>query len=230
MSNPERTVKTDSRSPDLGGPLPGSEFEAPPPAESFLQAGRRRFFSNKAGVASVAILLILIILAVAAPIFTSYDPNRGVAADRLLGIGSPGHLLGTDELGRDMLTRLLYGGRPSLVAGIVPVVAATLVGTVLGTIAGFSTAWANVLIMRTMDMLYGFPSIMIAIAIATALGPGLRNIIIALTVAYIPPITRMVEQETRRIANREFILAARVAGAGRPTIIRTQVLGNIFTP
>lgn len=206
------------------------DADAPASPESYLQAGRRRFLRNRVGLAALGVLGLLVVTAVAAPVLTTYDPNVGVPADRLLPIGADGHLLGTDEQGRDMLTRLFYGGRLSLVAGLTPVLIATVIGTFLGSIAGYLGGWVAAIVMRTMDMFYAFPAVLLAIAISASLGPGLVNVIISMTIIYIAPIARVAEAATRKIVTAEFIEAARLTGAGTPRIIATQVLANIFSP
>ena len=110
-----------------------------------------------------------------APWLAPYDPNAGSIRLRLAPVGAPAHLLGTDEQGRDMLSRLLWGGRMTLVAGLTPVVVAFVLGTVLGVLAGYVGGLTNTLVMRTMDIFYAFPAVLLAIAISGALGPGLRE-------------------------------------------------------
>ncbi|MGE3856944.1 MAG: ABC transporter permease [Dehalococcoidia bacterium] len=204
--------------------------DAPASPESYLQAARRRFLKNRVGLFALGVLVTLILISVAAPILTPYDPAIGQATARLRPIGTPGHLLGTDEQGRDMLTRILYGGRISLIAGLTPVVLATIIGTTLGSISGFIGRWVGAVIMRTMDMFYAFPAVLLAIAISASLGPGMVNQIIALTIIYIAPIARVAEAATRRIVVSEFIEAARLTGAGTSRIILTQIVANIFSP
>ncbi|MFA7248836.1 MAG: ABC transporter permease [Dehalococcoidia bacterium] len=204
--------------------------DAPARPESYLQASRRRFLHNRVGLGALAVLSALIAMSLLAPLLTSYDPAIGAATARLRPIGAPGHLLGTDEQGRDMLTRILYGGRMSLIAGLTPVALATVIGTALGSLSGFLGRWVAAVIMRTMDMFYAFPAVLLAIAISASLGPGLVNQIIALTIIYIAPIARVAEAATRRIVVSEFIEAARLSGASTSRIILTQVLANIFSP
>lgn len=206
------------------------EADAPAAPESYLQAARRRFMKHRVGQVALAVLMLLVLSAIFAPVLTAYDPIIGTPADRLKGIGSAGHLLGTDEQGRDMLTRLLYGGRLSLIAGIVPVLIATVIGTALGSFSGYVKGWVAALIMRAMDMLYAFPTVLLAIAVSASLGPGLTNVIIAMTVVYIAPLARVAEAATRRVVVAEYIEAARLTGAGTPKILLTQVLANIFSP
>jgi peptide/nickel transport system permease protein len=171
-----------------------------------------------------------VIGSVCAPLFTSADPLLGNPVDRLQSIGSPGHVLGTDEQGRDMLARLLYGGRRSLIAGFVPVLSATVLGLLLGMWAGLAGKVANNIIMRTMDMLYAFPAIMLAIAIGTSLGPGIYNAMIATAIIFIPPICRIAETATRGVSTQEYVEAAKLAGTGRWRLVRTQILPNVLNP
>lgn len=148
--------------------------------------------------------------------------------DRLLPMGSPGHPLGTDELGRDMLTRLMYGGRMSLLMGILPVAIAFAIGTTLGLMAGFFGGWVNALIMRTTDVFFAFPAVLLAIAISGALGPGLGNSMFALTLVFIPPIARIAESVTTRVRTLDFVNAARASGAKSLTIVRVHVFNNVM--
>jgi peptide/nickel transport system permease protein len=163
-----------------------------------------------------------------APLLTSQDPLVGQPLDRLAGPFSAGHLLGTDEMGRDMVARLLYGGRLSLLAAFGPTLVATLVGTSIGTWAGFVRGAVGTVLMRVMDMLYAFPAILLAIAVSAALGPGLRNAIVAVTIVFIPPVARVAEQATRTVMVQEYMEAARLSGAGRLRLVRTQLLPNVL--
>ena len=149
---------------------------------------------------------------------------------RLQVIGAPHYLLGTDELGRDMLSRLIYGGRLSLFMGLGPVAIALVIGGCLGVAAGFLGGWVNTAIMRTVDVFYAFPSVLLAIAISGALGAGLLNSIVSLTIVFIPPITRVAESVTTSVRSLDFVDAARATGADTFSIIRVHVLGNVLGP
>jgi peptide/nickel transport system permease protein len=199
---------------------------APPVARRSRRTTGRRRLPVPARIAGAVVLLILVV-AVLAPVLAPDDPIQGDLGSRLLPIGSPGHLLGTDGQGRDMLSRLVYGTRPALLAGLVPVLVAGLCGTVLGLVAGLAEGWVRAAVMRTLDVLYAFPAILLAIAIAAALGSGISNSIIALSVILIPPIARVTESETARIRPADFMEAARSSGAGRISIAVRQVLPNI---
>src|SRR5437763_7563343 len=149
---------------------------------------------------------------------------------RLRHINTPGYPLGTDELGRDMLARLIYGGRLSLIVGILPVILAFCVGTSLGLIAGYVGGKINTAIMRTVDVFYAFPSVLLAIAISGALGAGIVNSIVSLTIVFLPQITRVAESVTTGVRNMDFVGAARASGANAFTIMRVHMLGNVLGP
>ena len=152
----------------------------------------------------------------------------GKPLDRLQNLGSPGHLLGTDEQGRDMLARVLYGGRLSLLAGFVPTLGAALIGTAIGVTAGIMRGAVGTVLMRAMDMLYAFPAILLAIAVGASLGPGLTNTIIAVTIVFIPPVARVAESATRRVVGCCFSIGGAVvcwasAGQARATTTTSDV-------
>ena len=176
------------------------------------------------------IVLLIVLTAVLAPLIAPFDPYKESIVDRLKPFGWRGHLLGTDELGRDMLSRLIYGGRVSLLMGVVPVVIASLVGGILGVIGGFAGGRTNTIVMRTMDVFYAFPSVLLAVAIAGAMGGGMANGMLALTLVFIPPMCRIAETATTQIRALDFIEAARATGARNITIIRYHVLGNVLGP
>ncbi|MFC7689135.1 ABC transporter permease [Paeniroseomonas aquatica] len=147
-----------------------------------------------------ALLLLMLLAIVFAPLIAPHDPYQGSMIRRLRGIGTLGYPLGTDELGRDIVTRLLYGGRLSWFMGIVPVIFAFVIGTTLGVTAGFMGGKVNMAIMRTTDIFYAFPSVLLAVAISGALGAGIFNAILALTLVFIPQIIRVAESVTQGCA------------------------------
>jgi peptide/nickel transport system permease protein len=197
---------------------------------SFFDEAAARFLRNKTGLLALAVLMLLTLSAVFAPLLAHQNPIAGAASQRLLPVGSPGHLLGTDEQGRDMFARLLYGGRLSLTAGIAPVLISALIGTLIGALAGYNVGWGGSIIMRVMDMFYAFPPILLAIAVAASLGPGLTSVIISLSVVRIPTIARVAEAATRKVIVLEYIEAARLSGANTFQVIGSQLLLNIFNP
>ena len=165
---------------------------------SYWQLVWWRLRRDKVTLTAAAVILCIVLSALLAPYLAPVRPFTGEYSQTSRAIGTPGHVLGTDEQGRDMLSRLLFGGRLSLTAGVVPVCMALLAGATLGIVAGFMGRWVNMLIMRTMDIFYAFPSVLLAIAISGALGAGLGNTIIALSIVFTPPITRWRKASPRR--------------------------------
>jgi peptide/nickel transport system permease protein len=200
------------------------------PSVGYWRVVLRQLKHEPLAMISAGGLLVLIIAAVFAPWLAPADPFKASMLKRLLPIGSPGYLLGTDELGRDMLTRLMYGGRLSLLMGIVPVFSAFFIGTTLGLFAGYLGGRVNMVIMRTLDIFYAFPSVLLAVAISGALGPGLSNSLIALTLVFVPQIVRVAESVTTQVRQLDYIEAARMSGASAFSIIRVHVLGNVLGP
>jgi peptide/nickel transport system permease protein len=189
-------------------------------------SGTRRRLPLPSKIAA-AVIALLLLAAVFAPLLTSQSPTVGVLGDRLLAPGSSGHLLGTDGQGRDIFTRLVYGARPSLLTGMIPVAVAGLIGTAFGLIAGLGKPLLHSTVMRFLDVFYAFPAVLLAIAIAAALGSGSSNAIIALSVILIPPIARVAEAETGRLRNADFMEAARASGSSWSALAFRQVLPNI---
>jgi peptide/nickel transport system permease protein len=198
--------------------------------KGYWHAVIRQLKNEPLAIISAGILLVLIIAALFAPWLAPADPFKASMLKRLMPIGSPGNLLGTDELGRDMLTRLMYGGRLSLIMGIVPVFSAFCIGTTLGLIAGYLGGRVNMVIMRILDIFYAFPSVLLAVAISGALGPGLSNSLIALTLVFVPQIVRVAESVTTQVRQLDYIEAARMSGSSNLSIIRVHILANVLGP
>jgi peptide/nickel transport system permease protein len=190
----------------------------------------RRLRRDKVALVCALVLLAIVLAAIFAPLVAPVDPTKGSILKRLRPIGTPGHLLGTDELGRDMLSRLIFGGRLSLMMGISPVALALVIGSLLGIVAGFVGGRVNTAIMRTVDVFFAFPSVLLAVAISGALGAGIANAMLALTIVFIPPIARVAESVTTQVRSLDFVAAARASGAGAWTIIRVHILGNVLGP
>ncbi|MGC1563094.1 MAG: ABC transporter permease, partial [Bradyrhizobium sp.] len=190
----------------------------------------RRIVRDKVSMVCAFILVVIFLSALCAPWLGLADPYQGSMIRRLRHIGTSGYPLGTDELGRDMLARLIYGGRLSLIVGILPVILAFAIGTSLGLVAGYIGGRVNTAIMRTVDVFYAFPSVLLAIAISGALGAGIVNSIVSLTVVFVPQITRVSESVTTGVRNMDFVEAARASGAGPFTIMRVHMLGNVLGP
>src|SRR6202030_67962 len=156
-------------------------LQVPPASKSrgYWATVGRRIVRDKVSMACAVILIAIFLSAICAPWLGLADPYQGSMIRRLRHIGTPNYPLGTDELGRDMLARLIYGGRLSLVVGILPVIFAFVVGTSLGLVAGYVGGKLNTAIMRTVDVFYAFPSVLLAIAISGALGAGIVNSIVS---------------------------------------------------
>ena len=217
---------------NLAGATAAPDLVVPPQVISpgYWRSVGARLLRDRLAMSCAVILVLLVLAAVFAPWVAPADPFKASMLRRLLPVGSPGHWLGTDELGRDMLSRLIYGGRLSLTMGMVPVAAAFLIGTTIGITAGFMGGKVNMAVMRTLDVFYAFPSVLLAVAISGAMGPGLSNSLLALTIVFIPQIARVAESVTTQVAKLEYIDAARMSGARSLTIIRLQVLGNVLGP
>jgi peptide/nickel transport system permease protein len=181
-------------------------------------------------VGAILVLLGLLAMAIFGQVLAPYDPYQGSILRRLKPIGFEGHPLGTDELGRDMLSRLITGARLSLFIGITPVVLAFAIGSMVGITAGYVGGVTNTVIMRVVDVFYAFPSVLLAIALSGALGAGLFNSLVSLTIVFIPPIVRVAESVTTQVRNLDFVDAARASGANAMTIVRVHVLGNVIGP
>ena len=195
----------------------------------WTQVGKR-LLRDRLTVICGIIILTIILAAIFAPYLGLADPYRASIMRRLRPIGTPGYLLGTDEQGRDMLARLIYGGRLSLFVGLMPVFNAFVIGTLLGVTAGFVGGRINSAIMRTIDVFYAFPSVLLAIAISGALGAGILNSVVSLTIVFVPPIARVAESVTTQVRNLDFVDAARASGTGPITIIRVHILNNVLGP
>lgn len=219
--------------------MPDTAVMAADPAEALRRAKQgkgywrrvwERLREDKVTLAVIAVLAAIFVMAIFAPWFTAYDPYDASALRRLKPIGTPGHWLGTDEVGRDLWARMVYGGRLSLLAGVMPVFLALLIGGFLGVLAGYAGGWTNSAIMRLTDVLYAFPSILLAIAITGILGSGLGNTILALTISFIPPLIRIAESVTTQVRHLDFVEAARASGARPLTILRYHILNNVLGP
>jgi peptide/nickel transport system permease protein len=202
----------------FGHPLAGG-IEAP------ARKVKRRRLRWPARIAGLVCALFFL-MAVFAPLVAPADPLATDRTARLQPFFSHGHVLGTDGQGRDVLSRIIWGARPSLTAGLVPVLVGGLIGTLLGLVAGLGTRRMNTAVMRTLDVFYAFPAVLLAIAVAAALGSGISNAIIALSIILIPPIARVAQAEVARIRNDDFMDAARVSGARWGSIALRHVLPN----
>lgn len=190
----------------------------------------RRFRRDPVAMVALAVVIALVLMALLAPYIAPVDPYRSSMIRRLRPVGTPGFPLGTDELGRDMLSRLIYGARLSLLMGVTPVFIAFFIGSAIGITAGFVGGRVNTLLMRTIDVFFAFPSVLLAIALSGALGAGIFNGLLSLTIVFVPPIARIAESVTTAVRKIEYIEAARASGASAFSIVRVHVLGNVIGP
>jgi peptide/nickel transport system permease protein len=207
--------------------IPAPIFERSP---GYWSSVFRRFRRDPVALFAAGVVAVLVLLALFGPWLTPADPYKSSMLSRLKPIGTEGYPLGTDELGRDMLSRLMIGARLSLFMGITPVICAFLIGSGLGILAGYAGGAVNTVIMRTIDVFYAFPSVLLAIALSGALGAGITNALLSLTIVFVPPIARVAESVTTQVRTRDFVEAARASGADAFTIVRVHVLGNVLGP
>jgi len=215
------------RTADVGRPGAMARAAATPTLSQSLARTARR---NRLAVLAALTLVTAVGLAVAAPWLPLLDPDAVDTVKRLGPPLTPGHPLGTDEFGRDLLARLVWGARVSLLAGVGTAAAAMLVGVALGILGGFYTGWIENLVMRLTDILMAFPYILLAIAIVAGLGPGLRNAMIAIAIVGFPIYTRLVRGIVLSLREREFVEAARALGASDPVVLRRHVLPHLLSP
>ncbi|WP_027477756.1 ABC transporter permease [Curvibacter gracilis] len=200
------------------------------PSPGYWQSVLHRLLRDRVAMAAGAVVLLLLLMAALGPWITPADPYAASMLKRLKPIGTPGFVLGTDELGRDLMSRLMIGARLSLFMGLAPVLCAFVFGSLIGLVAGYAGGPLNTVIMRTIDVFYAFPSVLLAIALSGALGAGILNSLVALTVVFVPQIARVAEAVTTQVRNRDYVDAARASGASAFTIVRVHVLGNVLGP
>ena len=212
-----------------------TETIAPPLATLSRQrsTGVRRFVSSFRrqwlGMIGAALMALVVVAAVFAPWIAPYDPVK-IDPLRVLEAPSGEHLLGTDGLGRDVFSRIIYGARVSLYSGFLVVSISMIAGTLIGLVAGYAGGLLDGFLMRCMDALLAFPGLILALAITAALGPSLTNAMIAIAVLSLPGAARIVRGETLSLRERDFITAERVIGAGSSRILFQHVLPNALAP
>ncbi len=190
----------------------------------------KKLRKQKSAMIGGAIILFFILLAVLAPLLTSVSYKEGVLENRFLAPMTQGHFFGTDDLGRDLFTRIIYGAQISLRVGFLSVIGSIIVGTILGLLAGYYGKWVDMLVSRAFDIMLAFPSILLAIAIVTILGRSLTNALIAIAIINIPTYGRLVRSKVLSLKEEEFIIAAKAIGMKNNRIIFQHVLPNSMTP
>ncbi len=213
-------VQVAGRSKPINAPVASAS-----PARQFT----RRLARKPRAVIGGAVITVMVVAAVFAPMVAPYDPTKQDFTNLLQG-PSPAHLLGTDELGRDTLSRVIYGARVSLQVGIIAVGLSLIVGGGLGLISGYSGGVVDTVIMRVMDGLLAFPALVLALAITAMLGPNLRNAMIAIGVTGIPSFARLIRGQVLVIRDLEYVQAAHSVGASHGRIMMRHVLPNTIAP
>lgn len=235
----------------------GNRKRALEPFEAMAEEGRfldrpvsvwktawKRLLRRRTGVTGMIMIGFWVVVALLAPLIATHDPERGLLGDEvgierrdppcihLFGCPpeQPQHILGLDGNARDEFSRIIYGARVSLTIGITTVTSAILVGAVLGSIAGYWGGWIDNVIMRVMDVVLGFPALLLAIAIVAVLGPGLTNALLAIAIVTIPQYARVMRASVLQIKEMDFVAASRALGASSWRILMTRVVPNALTP
>jgi len=196
-----------------------------------LRRGVRRFTRNRLSVVGLGMVLTLIVIAITAPLWIPYpdDVYGSVHMDARLNPPTPTHLFGTDDAGRDVFSRTIMATQISLEVGIIILVVAISIGVTLGAIAGYFGGWTDEVIMRLTDIMLTFPGIFLALAITAALGRGITNAMLALSITWWPGYCRLVEAQVLKMREEDFVLGARAIGAGNARIIVRHLLPNLLT-
>ena len=187
------------------------------------------YAKDKAAVGALIFLAVVVLLTILAPYISPHDPTEAVGTRGGLP-GTDGLILGGDMDGRDILSRLFWGGRVALLVGVVPTAAATCIAVVLGLLAGYVGGWIDQVVMRVLDVFFAFPLVLLAIVIAGILDPGVGTLILSITIALVPYISRLVRTTTVSVKQEPYIEAARAGGATTPTILARYVLPNMLAP
>ena len=200
-----------------------------PTTASSQQHILRKLLKHRSATIGASIILFFIVIAIFAPLIATHDPRHANIIERLQG-GSASHYLGTDKVGRDIFSRIVYGTRISLKVGLIAMVFSVGFGTLFGAIAGYYGGRLDNLIMRVMDMMLAMPSILLAMVIVTILGQSLTNAIIAVSIVYIPQYARILRAAVLKVRELDYVTAARVIGARNSRILLTTVLPNCIAP
>jgi peptide/nickel transport system permease protein len=197
---------------------------------SHFTLARRALLRDRAAMAAAAVLALIVLGVILAPWISPHDPLATNPRLRLTPPLTGGFLLGSDELGRDILSRLAYGGRSALLVALVPVVIAITIGSALGLAGGYFRGLVDTVVMRVMDVLLAFPSVLLAIGITAALGPSATNLIIALVIVAVPSVARIIRASVLQVGEAEFVSAARAIGASHRRIAMSHILPNVLSP
>ena len=206
--------------------------EVPPDGEKLVEISQKRrmwlaFRRNKTAMFGGIMAVVIVLVAIFAPVLSPYDPLEQDAINRL-SPSSPDHWLGTDDFGRDVFSRIIWGSRVSLIIGILSVLAGMLVGTAMGMVAGYYGSRVETLIMRIVDVLMCFPDLILAIAVTAVLGSNLVNLIITIAIVMTPRFARLAHGQLLKMKESEYVVAAQAIGAKVPRIIVRHIFPNIF--
>ena len=183
-----------------------------------------RFRRNHLAMLGLAITVALVLMAIFAPWLAPYDPIAQNLAERLQPPGTPGHWLGTDDFGRDIWTRILFGSRITLYIVLLVILTAPVAGLIIGTVAGYLGGWVDQVLMRITDIFLAFPRLILALALVAVLGPGIENAVLAIALTAWPPYARVARAETLTVRNADYIAAVRLQGAGAARVIWGHVM------
>ena len=178
-----------------------------------------RFRRNRLAMIGLVITVGLVLMAIFAPLLAPYDPITQTLAERLRPPGTPGHWLGTDDFGRDIWTRILYGSRITLYIVLLVILTAPVAGLIIGTVAGYFGGWIDQVLMRITDIFLAFPKLILALALVAVLGPGMVNAVLAIALTSWPPYARVARAETLTVRNSDYIAAVKLQGAGAARVI-----------
>jgi peptide/nickel transport system permease protein len=199
------------------------------PRTSLFRDAMRRLFRNKLAITGMLIMGTFLLTAILAPLIAPYDP---IVQELVMRRRPPSqeHPLGRDDLGRDILSRIIFGARTSLQVGVMSVGFAIVIGAIIGAVSGYLGGWIDNIVMRLMDIMLAFPALLLALAIVTILGPGLMNMLYAIGIVSIPAYARIVRASVLSVKEQDYILAARAIGAPPSRILFRNVFPNTLTP
>ncbi len=223
-------MSSDSVTRPASQPLQAAAVAAAAQGRSPTMVALRRLRRDHLAITAALFLLLVTLISLLAPMLAPRDPIATDLGQRLVPIGTSGYPLGADDLGRDILSRLIWGGRISLLIGFSAVIVAMVLGILIGLVAGYFGGWLDALIMRFIDILLAFPAILLAITIVASLGPGLRNSMLAISIVGIPYYARIVRSSVLSLREQEFVHAARLTGATHRRILAQHVLPNTLAP
>ncbi|MHB1125561.1 MAG: ABC transporter permease [Bacillota bacterium] len=198
-------------------------------SSNFMKGLRRFYKKQPLGVVSGIIVVLLLLIAILAPVLAPYGPYVQDTKNALKSPGAP-YYLGTDPIGRDMLSRIIYGARISLIIGFSSVLFSVFFGTIIGSVSGYAGGWVDLIIQRIMDAAMSFPTLVLALAIMAMLGPSVFNVVVVIGLVSVPPVARVVRGEVLKAKENDYVQAAKAIGVGELRILFRHILPNIVSP